>query len=201
MPRKTQTKKRTATRKRAATHAAGAASKAPAGHRYAALLRGVSPMNIKMAELKACLEAEGFTEVKTVLASGNVVFGVARKLAPATLERRLIAAMDKRLGRSFSVFVRSIDALRELLASDPYEPFALPAGAKRIVTFLRGPSVSAPTLPIALDQAQILCVRGTEALGAYVPLPGDPVFMRLIEKTFGQDVTTRTWDSVTKIAR
>jgi uncharacterized protein (DUF1697 family) len=158
-------------------------------------------MNLKMAELKACLEAEGFSDVKTILASGNVVFGSARRASTGALERRLHAALESHLGRSFPVFVRSIDALRELLVSDPYRAFRLPAGAKRIVTFLRSPPDSAVSLPIALDQARILCVRGCEALGAYVPSPGDPAFMRLIEKTFGQDVTTRTWDSVTKIAR
>ncbi|GIW42749.1 MAG: hypothetical protein KatS3mg077_0031 [Candidatus Binatia bacterium] len=42
--------------------------------RFVALLRGVSPMNLKMAELKQCLEAGGFTEVKTILSSGNVAF-------------------------------------------------------------------------------------------------------------------------------
>jgi len=42
--------------------------------RYAAFLRGVMPTNRKMPELKRCFEVAGFTEVKTVLASGNVVF-------------------------------------------------------------------------------------------------------------------------------
>jgi uncharacterized protein (DUF1697 family) len=42
--------------------------------RYLAFLRGVSPMNAKMPELKRCFEAAGFTDVKTVLANGNVAF-------------------------------------------------------------------------------------------------------------------------------
>jgi hypothetical protein len=34
-------------------------------------------------------------------------------------------------------------------------------------------------------------------------VPGDkgPVFMQLLEKTFGRDITTRTWDTVTKCAK
>jgi hypothetical protein len=36
-------------------------------------------------------------------------------------------------------------------------------------------------------------------LVSYLPRPGDPAFMRLIEKTFGKNVTTRTWDTVAKI--
>ena len=42
--------------------------------RFVAFLRGVSPMNLKMTDLKQCLEAAGFTEVKTILSSGNVAF-------------------------------------------------------------------------------------------------------------------------------
>jgi uncharacterized protein (DUF1697 family) len=48
----------------------------PAGisHRYVAFLRGVTPQNAGMADLKRCFESAGFGEVRTVLASGNVVF-------------------------------------------------------------------------------------------------------------------------------
>lgn len=34
-----------------------------------------------------------------------------------------------------------------------------------------------------------------------VPGPRGPVFMTLIEKSFGKEVTTRTWDTVAKVAR
>jgi hypothetical protein len=56
-------------------------------------------------------------------------------------------------------------------------------------------------LPIELDGARILSVRGGEVFSAYVPSPKGAVFMSLIEKTFGKDVTTRTWDTVAKVAR
>jgi hypothetical protein len=47
----------------------------------------------------------------------------------------------------------------------------------------------------------VLCVHGREAFTAYVRSPAGPVFMELIAKTFGKDQTTRTWDSVAKVAR
>jgi uncharacterized protein (DUF1697 family) len=172
----------------------------PVMQRYAAFLRGVSPMNAKMAELKAALEAAGFAEVKTILSSGNVVFS-AVKAAGASLEQEAEAAMKRRLGREFLTIVRPIDALRELLASDPYRKFRLAAGAKRIVTFLRGRPPARISLPIELDGARILAIKGGEIFSAYVASPKGPVFMSLIEKTFGKEQTTRTWDTVTKVAR
>jgi uncharacterized protein (DUF1697 family) len=65
--------------------------------RYVAFLRGVSPMNAKMPELRRCFEAAGFTDVKTVLSSGNVVFG-ARAASEAALERRAENAMEEATG-------------------------------------------------------------------------------------------------------
>jgi uncharacterized protein (DUF1697 family) len=127
---------------------------------YAAFLRGVSPMNAKMPELVKVFEAAGFTDVRTVLSSGNVVF--AAPAAPETaLERKAEAAMKRRLGSAFPTIVRPIEALQRMLASDPW-------GA---------------------------------AFSAYGPSPRGPVFMALIERTFGKEVTTRTWDTVKKVAR
>jgi uncharacterized protein (DUF1697 family) len=165
--------------------------------RYVALLRGVSPMNAKMAELKRCFETAGFTDVRTVLSSGNVAFG-ARAKSDTALAREIEAAMAKRLGRTFYTIVRPASALRELLESDPYAAFRLPANAKRIVTFLSEPHKAKLSLPIKTDGVQILAMNGREVFTVYVPNPRGPVFMALIEKVFGVNVTTRTWDTVRK---
>jgi uncharacterized protein (DUF1697 family) len=167
--------------------------------RYAAFLRGVSPMNAKMPELKRCFERAGFTEVKTVLSSGNVVFG-ARATSSEALQRKIEAAMKKDRGSAFLTIVRPVDALRAMLAADPYRAFRLPHGAKRVVTFLRDEPGAKLDLPIELDGARILRLQGREVFTAYVPTPRGAVFMGLIEKTFGKEVTTRTWDTVKKVA-
>ena len=168
--------------------------------RYAAFLRAVSPMNAKMPQLKRAFEGAGFTDVTTVLSSGNVVFSATRA-SESSLQRKAEAAMRKRLGHDFLTIVRPIDALREILASDPYESFRLPPEAKRIVTFLRAEPSSKLDLPIELHGARILSVQGGEIFSAYVPNPKGPIFMTLIEKTFGKELTTRTWDTVAKVAR
>jgi len=168
--------------------------------RYAAFLRGVTPMNLKMADLQRSLEVAGFTGVKTVLSSGNVVFD-ARPASEASLEHRVEAAMSKHLGRSFFTIVRPVEALAALLEADPYSRFRLKPGSKRIVTFLRGAAKAGPTIPVERDGARILCRRGGEIYSAYVSTPRGPVFMSLIEATFGREVTTRTWDTVAKVAK
>jgi uncharacterized protein (DUF1697 family) len=167
--------------------------------RYAAFLRGVMPTNCKMPALKAAFEAAGFTEVKTVLGSGNVVFD-ARSASEEKLQQKAEAAMHENLGRVFLPIVRPVEQLQKILATDPYKPFKVSPKAKRIVTFLRGRPHANITLPVELHGARILAMKDGEIFSAYLPTPKGPVFMTLIQKTFGEDVTTRTWETVRKVA-
>ncbi len=169
--------------------------------RYAAFLRGVSPLNAKMPELKSCFEKSGFKNVATVLSSGNVVFD-APKTAEKTLEKKIEAALEEHLGRKFATIVRSLETLQEILDSDPFKEFRLKPGAKRVVTLLRHPLKEKKSLPIEKNGAQILKVDGNTAFTAYVPDPKKGgLFMVLIESTFGKDVTTRTWETIQKVVK
>jgi len=156
-------------------------------------------MNASMPELKRCFETAGFTDVRTILSSGNVAFG-ARMKSPDAIARRAQDAMAAGLDRTFGTFVRPATHLQELVESDPFAAFDLPRSGKRIVTFLRQPPEPGVTLPIERDGARILKVVAAEVLACYVPGDKGPAFMRLLERTFGTDITTRTLDTVRKCA-
>lgn len=155
-------------------------------------------MNLRMADLKRCLEDEGFKDVRTLLSSGNVVFSVDNVPGRA-LEDRIESSLRRRLGREFPTLVRSMEHLRKLINSAPYARFGLSSKHKRVVTFLRTVPKHRVALPLALDGSQILDVTQREVFSAYTPSPRGAVFMTLIEKTFGKDITTRTWDTVLKV--
>ncbi|PZA05933.1 MULTISPECIES: DUF1697 domain-containing protein [unclassified Meiothermus] len=163
--------------------------------RYLAFLRGVSPMNLKMADLKRCMESAGFTEVKTILSSGNVAFNASVR-NEAAIAKEIEAQLQQQMGRGFPVTVRSVEHLQNLLASDPFGKHKVRAGAKRVVTFLWKPADAKLKLPIEYEGATIHEVQGLEAFTSYVPHPKGPVFMSLLEKTFGKEQTTRTWETV-----
>jgi uncharacterized protein (DUF1697 family) len=125
----------------------------------------------------------------TVLSSGNVVFS-ARAAPERSLARQAEDALNDGLGRTFLTIVRSLDSLREILDSDPYAPFRLSPGSKRVVTFLR----QAPESKLSLlwrCMGRASSPRGGARYSA--------VFMQLIEKTLGEEVTTRTWETVGKV--
>ena len=97
--------------------------------------------------------------------------------------------------------MRSIEDLNTLLASDPYRGAGVPREAKRIVTFLRSPPAKKLQLPIEREGATLVRIDGLHLFSAYVPIANSPVFMTLIEKALGKEQTTRTWQTVEKVAR
>lgn len=167
---------------------------------YAAFLRGVMPTNAKMSELVACFEAAGFSNVRSVLGSGNLVF-VAPAKATATLEALAERAMTKRLGRVFPAIVRSIGDLQRLLDQDPFAPFPPRPKAKRVVTFLRQAPDAALALPIEKNGVRILCMHGREVFTDYLASPRGPVFMQMLKQACGDACTTRTWDTLAKVIK
>ena len=168
--------------------------------RYVAFLRGVSPLNAKMPELKRAFELAGFEDVRTVLSSGNVVFS-ARASTEAALERKAERAMTQHLGNAFVTFIRSVDDLKTLLESDPYAGYRAKRGYKRIVTFLDAKPKRGLTLPIEIKGGRVLSAKGREIFGDYREADSGPAFMNLLQKTFGRSITTRTWQTVERVSR
>jgi uncharacterized protein (DUF1697 family) len=86
-----------------------------------ALLRGINVGGnnlIKMSALKECLEAQGFGDVATYIASGNVMFTTARATREK-LERKIEAALDVAFAYTSSVVLRTHEELREVVARAP----------------------------------------------------------------------------------
>ena len=157
-------------------------------------------MNLKMADLKRCLEGVGFTEVKTLLSSGNVAFN-ARKTSEAILEKKIEAALTQELGKYFLTLVRSQEALNSLLNADAFAKFKLKEGEKKVVTFLKESPKTQLKLPIEKDNGRMLDHQGSEVFTVYIPNPqAGAGFMGVLERTLGKAQTTRTWDTVRKCA-
>ncbi|MDQ8022279.1 MAG: DUF1697 domain-containing protein [Moraxellaceae bacterium] len=167
--------------------------------RYVAFLRGVSPMNCRMPELRRCFEQAGFEDVKTLLSSGNVAFSAEPDIVPV-LEKQAEEAMQQYLGRTFHTIVRPSRHLQSLIASDPFAAFALPENAKRILVLLKQPFEGRLDLPIKRTGAALLQVEHSEAFAFYVPDEADPGFMNVLERSLGKAMTTRTLGTVGKCA-
>ncbi len=89
--------------------------------RYLALFGSINVggNRLKMADLRAAFEAEGFMHVETVVASGNVLFDHAER-PDEGLEEKLSLMMAERFDMTSVALVRSRDALAQAIAENPF---------------------------------------------------------------------------------
>jgi uncharacterized protein (DUF1697 family) len=174
--------------------------------KYAAFLRGINVggVTVKMDKLKKTFEANGFTHVKTLLASGNVLF-----TAPSTSASALAQKIEKKLetafGREIGVFVRKIEELQRLAEADPFAGIKVTPQTRLYVTFLAEKTTSSLKIPYETPDQNFRIIRATasEVCSALTLSPNSRTvdLMSLLEKEFGRKVTTRNWNTIEKILK
>jgi uncharacterized protein (DUF1697 family) len=165
---------------------------------YVAFPRGINAGHpMKMAELRAVFESLGYDGVRTVLASGNVLFET-KKTAEATLIREIEKALSETFGARIPVVIRPRAELERLAAANPFEKVAAGAKTRPFVTFLKKKPA----------RRELPKGKGFEVLGIFdrtvcsvVDLSGGttPDLMRVLDKQYGGEVTTRSWNTVEKV--
>ena len=89
--------------------------------RYVALFGSINVggNRLTMADLRSAFEAEGFSNVATVVASGNVLFDHDARPTRG-LEEKLTAMVDDRFGMSCAALVRDRGELAAAIANNPF---------------------------------------------------------------------------------
>jgi uncharacterized protein (DUF1697 family) len=88
---------------------------------YVALLRAVNvggTGKLPMSDLKAMCETQGYTEVRTYIASGNVVFHASG--SEAAVKMALEAALLRYAGKPMGVMVRTAAEMAAVLKGNPF---------------------------------------------------------------------------------
>lgn len=174
--------------------------------KYVALLRGIGPANPNMRneKLRGVLEKLGFDGVASVISSGNLLFDADDGADPAELEDRIQKAWPKRLGFESTTIVRSRTELERLIQDNPFGDLEDAATSRLNVTFLkREPEVDLE-LPHRDPKGGYEVVAITDrAICTAIDTTGHntPEAMRWLEKTFGKEITMRTWKTVHRIAK
>lgn len=174
--------------------------------RYAALLRGIMPSNPNMSneKLRGVFTGLGFDAVASVLSSGNIVFHT-EQTDPAELEDRIQEALNRELGIPGGTIVRDYDELRTLLDSDPFEGLTHGRGTYLTVTFLKTTNHDPIELPDSPDPlTRVVGYDPAARVFLFVvdnSTPRTPDFMAWLERTYGKDITTRTWLTVQRVVK
>jgi uncharacterized protein (DUF1697 family) len=173
--------------------------------RYAAFLRGINvggKKTIKMTELKDAVESLGFKNIKTILASGNLLFD-APETNPSILTQRIEHALKERLGLSIGVLIRTMEELQRLWKANPFKGVNLTPETRLYVTFLLEKPQSSLKLPNESSEMDFKILRVTESeVCSVLTLSekfGTTDLMAILEKEFGRKVTTRNWNTIEKI--
>lgn len=172
---------------------------------YAAFLRGINVgghRRIKMPDLRAACEAQGFTGVKTVLASGNIRFDSVE--TDASLVRRTLEHLIRQeFGHEIPVLVRRVAVLQRLVEADPFKEMVSTPQTKLYVTFLpQGQTESAIPLDDLTLESFTIVHATSDAVCSVLTLSqayGTIEFMAHLERLYGPSITTRTWNTITRL--
>lgn len=167
------------------------------------LLRGVNlgaHNRIAMADLRRIVEDLGYEHPRTLVVSGNVVFGSSDP--PATAAKRIEKALASEAGLNVPVLVRTAQELVRIVERNPFGQHAA-EGKFHHVIFLSGKAD--PKLVREVDPEQYLPERfAAHGSEIYHLTPGGMQGAKLTyafwEKRLELRATARNWNTVEKLA-
>jgi uncharacterized protein (DUF1697 family) len=172
---------------------------------HVALLRAVNLAGhnrVASVELRALMAKLALEDGKTLLASGNLVFGSAGK-TPAALEALLAAGAQKQLGLATDFFVRTAREWSALIAGNPFTAEAKSDPSHLVLmTFRDAPGAAqVAALEAAITGRERIIARGRHGYLVYPDGIGrSRLTVALIERKLGTRGTGRNWNTVLKLA-
>ena len=175
-------------------------------NQYCGFLRGINVggnVLIKMADLKKVFEKMGFQNVRTILASGNIIFE-AKQSDKKKLTHEIEMELKKIFKKDIRIILRSLDDLSKLQAAEPFKNIKVTPDIRRYVTFLSEKTrAKTITIPYSSDKGEIRIIKAAP-LEIFTVLDlskgkGSVDYMKVIEKEFGSKTTTRNWNTIEKV--
>jgi len=170
---------------------------------FAAFLRGVNVggVNLKMAEVAAALTEAGFTNVRTILASGNVLLESSGRAF--AVRKKAEAALREKFGYDAWVLAYDIETVRAVVDTYPFEREA--DGYQSYVTFVADGAVLKELTALADHTGPDEKIAPGEGV-IYWQVPKGSTLDSTIGKTMGKPryksaTTTRNLRTLAKVLR
>ena len=155
-----------------------------------------------MDALKKAFESLRFKNVRTLLASGNVLFET-KTTNTGILKKAIEEKLKKTFGREIGVMVRSRAEIERLAQSEPFKGINVTPQTRLYVTFLFEKTKRTLTIPYTSADGNIRILSATaKEVCSVVTLTkesGTLDLMEILEKEFGKKVTTRNWNTILKV--
>jgi uncharacterized protein (DUF1697 family) len=176
---------------------------------WAVFLRGINlgKRQMRMGELKACLETAGFTEVKTILASGNVRLHADGEAS--TVRSKLEATIETQFGFPVGVVLRSEAELKAMLENHPFGRLDPQADLTRHVLLFDQPLPAGITIEDRPGDTEVLRIDPREVYIAGYRQPNGRYtehveeVLKPLYAALGKGVldTMRNWNTIEKILK
>lgn len=170
-----------------------------------ALMRSVviNGQRVKMADVRRLASRLASSDVRSVIATGNLLFHSA--MQNALLEERLEAECAAFYGRSTEMVLRTAEEWRALMAGNPFKEEAALMPSRLLVWIMREPITDAGIQQLRKRAVGDERIEYTSRGDFYVwfgetPIPQSKIPSGFGIKALGAVGTNRNWSTVTKIA-
>lgn len=171
--------------------------------RYAAFLRGVNVggVNLKMAEVATVLRRAGFTDVRTILASGNVL--LHSRTGVASVRSKAEAALRDSFGYDAWVLAYDLPTVQAIVDNYPFEPEV--ADHHSYVTLVSDPAILVELAALAENPGPGERIARGDGV-VYWQVPRSKTLDSTMGKTMGKQrykssTTTRNLRTLNKVLR
>jgi uncharacterized protein (DUF1697 family) len=153
-----------------------------------------------MAEFRHLLEELGYSQVRTLLNSGNAVFESSGR-AKAKHAQAIAAALQARFGVSTPVIVKSAAELAAIVRGNPIVPPDADHSRFLVAMAADGATLQSlkPLVSLAHERERFVITKDA----AYLHCPGALLESKVAEALLGKvgkSVTSRNWATVLKLA-
>ncbi len=170
---------------------------------YIAFLCGINTgkRQVQTSKLKVAFERIGLASVVTVLATGNVAF-YSEQSDSAELTKNVEAGLSVFLGFPVQIILRKKEEIEVMYKKNPFISIRVNDQTRLYVTFLSEPHNSTLQIPyVSPDREfQVLEVSTGEVFSVLVLSQETRTIeaMSVIQREFGENTTTRNWNTVVK---
>lgn len=156
---------------------------------------------VKMNDLQRAFTTAGAENVRTVIASGNVIFDAPSALGP--IRDRILRNVKSLIGTDPVMVFRTSRYLGDLVSAAPFGALVTDRTLKLYVAFLAGAPARKTAFPLAIpkEMLEVRGLHGRDALivsrrkpNGFYGFPGD-----WTERELGVASTARNWSTVTRI--
>lgn len=169
--------------------------------KFVALLRGINVgthTKVSMQELKKVFEKQGFQNVKTLLATGNVVFEGEKELIDSIPD-----ILEEGVGLTINTIILPFETIIKIVKSNPFKDIGVTPKIRLYVTFLKEKPKKKLKIPYYSEDGSLQIIKLTDtAVFSVLNLEktGTTELMKILEKEFGKNITTRNYNTIMKIA-